>query len=188
VFCCASRDSAADPLCYHYEVDTLSREDIAGALESLDLKLGEACIHAKCYLVGGAVLCLALNARPATKDVDAWFSEPQAVRAAAKRVALERGLPEDWLNDAAKGFIPQAAIFETWKVLPNLEILIADERTLLAMKCAAARTQEDSNDIVFLANRLHLATADEVMEVLLQFYPVERLTVRSQLLIAELFQ
>ncbi len=168
-------------------MDLLTRDAILEALEALDAQLGAEGSRAELYLVGGAVMCLALEARPSTKDVDGWFTEAQAVRRAAKRVAEELGLPEDWLNDAAKAFIPEQAGFERWKSYPHLDISVANERTLLAMKCAAARTTEDAGDIRILADRLGLRTAAAVLESVLAFYPPERLPVRTQLLLEEMF-
>jgi hypothetical protein len=168
-------------------VSTLSREQILQAFERLNERLALAGVRAECFLVGGAVMCLALHARPATKDVDAWFTEPQQVREAARQVAAELGLPEDWLNDAAKGFIPAGAGFERYASMSNLDLSVADERTLLAMKCAAARSEEDAGDIRVLAERLGLRTSREVLEVVLSYYPPERLPVRAQLLLEELF-
>ncbi len=92
------------------------------ALERLDRALGAPGARAEIYLVGGAVMCLVLEARPATKDVDCWFTEPQVVRRAARTVADEMGLPHDWLNDAAKAFVPSGATFERWRSLDHLEI------------------------------------------------------------------
>lgn len=165
----------------------MTREQIVQALEGLDAELGRAGVRAELYLVGGAVLCLALAARPSTKDVDGWFTEPQAVRRAAARVAEELGLPEDWLNDAAKAYVPVGAGFERWRSLPHLEISVADDRTLLAMKCAAARTAEDAGDIHILAERLDLHSPAEVLAVVTSFFPEDRLPVRTRLLIEELF-
>jgi hypothetical protein len=165
----------------------LTRDQIVDALERLDRALAWQGARAELYLVGGAVMCLVLDARASTKDVDGWFTEPQTVRAAARRVALEMGLPEDWLNDAAKAFIPPGATFERWRSLAHLDISVADEPTLLAMKCAAARTEEDSDDIRTLAARLGLRTASQVLGVVTRFYPVERLPVRTRLLVEELF-
>ena len=131
-------------------MERLTRERIIAALGRLDAIVGQRECHAQLYIVGGAVLCLVYKARTATKDVDAWFSEPKVVRAAAKQVAEELELPENWLNDAAKGFLPQNAGFNRWGSFTNLDVSVADERTLLAMKCAAARTAEDADDIRFL--------------------------------------
>jgi hypothetical protein len=168
-------------------VSLLTKEQIVEALERLDRALGARGTRAELYLVGGAVMCLVLDARPSTKDVDGWFTEPQAVRAAAREVAAEMHLPEDWLNDAAKAFVPAGATFERWRSLPHLDISVADDRTLLAMKCAAARTTEDAADIRTLAARLGLGTAAEVLALTMQFYPTGRLGVRTSLLIEELF-
>jgi predicted nucleotidyltransferase len=165
----------------------LTREQIVEALERLDRALAQQGIRAELYLVGGAVMCLVLEARPSTKDVDGWFTEPASVRAAAARVAAEMGLPADWLNDAAKAYVPDGATFERWQSFDHLDVSVADERTLLAMKCAAARTEEDSQDIRTLAQRLGLATSGDVLAVVTEFYPVDRLPVRTRLLVEELF-
>jgi elongation factor P hydroxylase len=166
---------------------TIGRDQITHALETLDEHLGAQGVRASLYLVGGAVMCLALNERAATKDVDAWFTEPEAVRAAARAVAEQLELPPDWLNDAAKAFIPLGAGFELWRSLDNVEILVADEATMFAMKCAAARTDQDAADIRALASRLSVNSADQALDVVLRYYPPERLPVRTRLLLEEMF-
>jgi len=165
----------------------LQRDTIITALRRLNEILAERGERADLFLVGGAVMCLVHEARPATKDVDAWFTEPQAVRRAAKTVAEELDLDEHWLNDAAKAYVPAAAGYDTWAELSHLTISTVDARTLLAMKCAAARTTEDVADIRFLADHLDLRSAEAVLAVVLEYFPAERLPVRVRLLLEELF-
>ncbi|MBI4703658.1 MAG: hypothetical protein HY744_21310 [Deltaproteobacteria bacterium] len=167
-------------------MERLTRQHIVEALERLDAGLGRRGVCAQIYLVGGAVMCLVHDVRGSTKDVDAWFTEPAAVRAAAAEVAEQMSLPADWLNDAAKAFVPEAAGFERWHALPHLQVLVADDRTLLAMKCAAARTTEDAGDIRFLVGRLGLTSSAQVLQVVLTYYPADRLPVRTRLLLEEM--
>jgi hypothetical protein len=169
------------------EAVPLSRDQIVLALEKLDEGLAVRGITASLYLVGGAVMCLALNEREATKDVDGWFTEPESVRAVARSVAEELGLPDDWLNDAAKAFIPEGAGFELWRALPHVEVLVADAATMFAMKCAAARTEEDASDIRALAARLGISSSREAVAAVVRYYPADRLPVRTRLLLEEMF-
>ena len=82
-----------------YEVITEFARDHLGQDQEADGGEGEV------YLVGGAVMCLALEARPATKDVDAYFRPASSVREAARRVAARAGVAGDWLNDAVKAYL-----------------------------------------------------------------------------------
>lgn len=165
----------------------LERSRIIEALERLDGELRARGVRAELFLVGGGVMCLAHEARPSTRDIDGWFTEPQVVRAAAAVVAQDMGLDADWLNDAAKGFVPAGASFELWRAFESLTVSVADARTLLAMKAAAARSDVDRADIRFLANLLGLRTADEVLAVVSSYFPAERLPVRTRLMLEEMF-
>lgn len=168
-------------------MELLSKEQIITALNALNSHMSSQHVHAQLHIIGGTVMCLVYDARPATQDVDAWFNEASTVRKAAAIVADELGLPADWLNDAAKAFIPDKAKFELWQSLSHLDIMVADARTLLAMKCAAARSKEDAGDIKFLAKQLGLHSSQEILDVVLAYYPIEQITIRVQLLLEELF-
>jgi hypothetical protein len=168
-------------------MERLTKSQILTALGRLNDRLRDVERKAHVYLVGGAVMCLVHEVRSSTKDVDAWFTEPVYIRKAVKAVAEELRLPEDWLNDAAKGFIPGNAGFEAWQSFSHLDISVADDRTLLAMKCAAARTAEDAEDIRFLVRHLKLSSPEQVLSIVTTYFPPERLPVRTRLLVEEIF-
>ena len=85
-----------------------SRARIIAALEALGEELTERGIHGQLFIVGGAAMALAYSNRRVTKDIDAVFEPKAAIYEAAERVAERLGLPEDWLNDGVKGFLPGA--------------------------------------------------------------------------------
>jgi len=165
----------------------LDRPTIVKALTHLNDRLAVRGQRAELFLVGGAVMCLVHDARPATKDVDGWFTQPQAVRVAAREVAAELGLADDWLNDAAKAFLPPNPGYDTWQAMSHLTISTVDARTLLAMKAAAARTEADAADIRFLADHLRLRSANDVLQVVTSYFSADRLPVRVRLLLEEMF-
>ncbi len=165
----------------------LDRDTIVRALGLLNERLAIVQVRAEMFLVGGAVMCLVHRARSATRDVDGWFTEPATVRAAARTVAEELDLPEDWLNDAAKAYVPQNAGYETWQVMSHLSVAVVDAPTLLAMKCAAARTTEDAADIRFLSDQLGLRSSSDILRVVSAYYQDAQLPVRTRLLLEEMF-
>src|SRR5262249_21735744 len=80
----------------------LTRATSVEALSRLSNHLKEKGIVGEISLLGGTAMVLAFQARQATKDVDAIFAPAAVMREAARAVAAEMGLPEGWLNDAAK--------------------------------------------------------------------------------------
>jgi hypothetical protein len=150
-------------------------------LRALEIK-GEICMY------GGAVMCLAYNARPATKDVDAVFEPVKQIRTAAGRIAEKHGLNQDWLNYAVKMFLvphERKILFD----LPNLKIYIPTPDYLLAMKTLSARPDtSDLQDIEFLIARLDLQSVDDVASIVAQYYPHKQMKPATQFLLEEIFE
>jgi|GEM_PF-341409 len=160
----------------------MDRAAIEGALRELAAELGKREVTARLYLVGGAVMLLAFDSRFSTDDVDGSVYPPEEVLAVAREIAQRRGLPADWLNDSAKGFIP---VFKEpdWRPLfkiDNVEIVAADERSMLAMKLRASRGRRDQADIEFLLERCGISTEADAVELYEQFFPEDPLTPRCR--------
>jgi hypothetical protein len=165
----------------------LDREGTLRALEELAAVLAARGVEGQIFVVGGAAMALAFDARRTTRDIDAVFEPKLAVYDAAAEVGARLDLPDDWLNDAVKGFIPgtdpeAVPIFRR----PGLSVSAASARFLLAMKLRAARIELDADDIRFLANLLGLRTAAEVLAVAAERYRLEDLPPRARFLVEEL--
>jgi len=80
----------------------VQREEIVAALTALGERLNERDVEGEVYVVGGAAIAIAFDARRATRDVDAVFEPKQAIYAAADEVGSEVGLPPGWLNDGMR--------------------------------------------------------------------------------------
>ena len=134
-------------------------------------------------------MALAYSTRRVTKDIDAVFEPKSAIYAAAAKVAEDLGLPEDWLNDAAKGFMPGDD--EHPRPVPDvrgIEVTTASPRYLLAMKLMAMRFGEDDEDIEILLRECGLHSAEEALDLLKRMYPVREPPPKTRFFLEELFR
>lgn len=167
----------------------LTAADIRRLFDLLDEELREAGAEGEIYLVGGAVMCLTFDARPATRDVDALFRPAREVREAAARVAARAGVPHTWLNDAVKGFLGGRGDFDPYLELPNLQVFVARPGYLLAMKCASMRLGEefhDLEDVRFLLRYLNIEEADEALAIVTRYFAENTLPPKTRLALEEL--
>jgi predicted nucleotidyltransferase len=165
----------------------LNREQIVRALTRLAAVLEARGVQGEVYLVGGAAIALAYDARRATRDVDAVFAPKQAVYEAAQVVAEELNLPENWLNDAVKLYLRGEDPEPLQPLdLPGLRVLVASPRYLLALKLLASR-REDEQDIRTLLNLLQIQSVDEALAVVLQVYPEGQILPKTRFMLEEIF-
>jgi len=167
----------------------LSEAEIRRLLALLDEELGAVGAEGELYLVGGAVMCLVLGARSATRNVDALFKPTRVIREAAARVAARAAVPPNWLNDAVKGFLSPRGEFVPFLELAHLRVFTADPRYLLAMKCAAMRLGEefqDLDDVRFLLRYLDIDGVDQALEVVTRYFDEARLPAKTRLALEEL--
>ena len=132
-------------------------------------------------------MALAYSTRRVTKDIDAVFEPKSEIYAAAAKVAEDLGLPEDWLNDAVKGFMP--GVDEHPRPVPDIrgiEVTTASPRYLLAMKLMAMRFGEDDEDIEILLRECDIHSAEGALNVLKQVYPAKEPPVKTRFFLEEL--
>jgi hypothetical protein len=150
-------------------------------LAALNVK-GEICIY------GGAVMCLAFNARPATRDVDAIFEPVKYIRRAAALIAERHKLRKDWLNTAVKMFLVEHKK-RVLLTLSNITLFVPEPDYLLAMKVIAARLDtSDLDDIVFLVKHLGLGSAEDVVRIVSGYYPKKELKPVTITFVESLFE
>jgi hypothetical protein len=167
----------------------VSADEIRRLFALLNDELACEGIEGELYLVGGAVMCLALGARPATRDGDGYFRPSRGVREAAARVAAEAGVAESWLNDAVKGFLSPRGDFDPYLELTHLSVFVARPEYLLAMKCAAMRLGaefHDLDDVRYLLRYLNISTAEEALRVVTRYFDEARLLPKTRLVLEEL--
>ena len=135
----------------------LSRDDIRRALLALAVEFEGMSARCEVVVVGGAAIVLLYGAREATKDVDVLIlnrADPTVVRRAVERVAGLLGLPGDWLNDAAKGYVHGLALGDVLLDEPALLVRALAPHQLLAMKLSAWRDDVDIEDARLLLTKL----------------------------------
>jgi predicted nucleotidyltransferase len=148
----------------------LTADEIREAFAALSDELQQKGTPAELIVVGGAALVLLFQARESTKDVDAYFVRPEGsvVRTAAEAAARRLGLPEDWLNDGAKGYLVGVTSGEVLYASSWLTVRAASIAQLLAMKLAAWRDAIDRADARLLLTHMS-GSADEVWSAIEPF-------------------
>lgn len=94
-------------------------------------------------------MVLVYNTRVSTRDVDALILDPpetRTVRSLVKQVAHEYNLPEDWLNDGAKGYLVGLSEGPIIFSAPGIVVKSPAVVQLLAMKLSAWRDDVDIED------------------------------------------
>lgn len=135
----------------------LSKQDVITGLSRLgDVAFAEG-LTLDLILVGGGVMVLDLSARNSTHDIDVvplFPTESAKVRKFAAKLAADHGWREDWLNDAAKGYMvgPTSPnlIFES----RGIRVYRPGYNQLLAMKLCAWRDDVDISDAGILLSKV----------------------------------
>lgn len=165
----------------------MHRDEIEQHLRLVGCYLSEQGLTGEILIVGGAFMTLVIRQRETTKDVDAYFAaHAEAIRDAAARVAREKRLSADWLNDAVKGFLYSQPETSLWLELPGLRVYVPHPSYIFAMKAIAGRP-EDLSDLRTLRETLGLTSAGEALALITRYVPERLLTPRVQYMIEDLF-
>jgi hypothetical protein len=177
----------------------LTRDDIEVAFRDLGELARAAGKVIDLAVYGGVAMILGFDARPATRDVDAVArGDPEFLREAVAKIARARDWSEHWLNDAVKGFLSERdsqsiALFKSYpsEATPGLRVYLARPEYLLAMKCIAMRVSQsessrDRDDIKVLVRHLGLSGADQVLDIVVRYYPKNLVRPKTQFGIEEI--
>lgn len=178
---------------------SLTAEKIELAFSMLGAKAIEDGRIVDLAVYGGSALALAYDLRQSTKDVDAVYERdkdfiPKAVAA----IAVELDLPEDWLNDAVKGYLSEnepgnLIKFASYPSEANvgLRVFVPAPEYFFAMKCVDIRLGVGSNDVEDvkkLALVCNIKSANEAIKIVESFYPGKRIPAKTSLALEEIFQ
>jgi hypothetical protein len=170
-------------------VSMLTRERILELFSELDDELRQAGIRGDVFIVGGAAMTIAYDARPATRDVDGIWHPAAEIRSAAARVAARHDdIDPDWLNDAVKGFLPSEPPTRATVAYEgqHLTVSVPNPEYLLATKLLASRVGRDEDDIRLLYHRCGLSTVDEGLDLVERYYPGRPIEAKVRFYLEEL--
>lgn len=149
----------------------INEDQIKQALQRLGELAVENGENIELIVVGGAAMVLAYQARLATHDVDVAILAPgeaKKVRKMAATIADEQQLPEDWLNDGAKGYLVGLSQGKILFSAPGIVVKRPSVAQLLAMKLSAWRDDVDIADAKRLLGELE-GSSDEIWSDVQQY-------------------
>lgn len=169
--------------------EELSARRLRELLDELSAALDARGEQAQLFIVGGAAMALAYDDTRTTRDIDALFEPRVQVRAIAAEIGQRHNLDEDWLNDAAKGFMPGSdAAARTVYTSDALVVLVPSPQYMLAMKLHASRDERDLEDAATLANLAGVITPQGGVELLSKMYPPSTLLPRHRYVVNEVME
>jgi hypothetical protein len=147
--------------------DAITPEEVRELLEDLATRLNDAGITAGIRVVGGAALSILDKDRRSTSDIDAVIIPAGVAADIVTDLANERGLPKNWLNDAALAYIPPVGPDDWVEVIRrgDVRVSIGSVHMLLAMKLLANRGVRDSDDIAFLLTACNVKSLDDAQAI-----------------------
>ena len=153
----------------------LDADRIRELLRDLAVRLAAEGIHGEVRVVGGSAIALMNPARRATHDIDAVLTPAEPILGAARAIATERGLPDDWLNDAVKAYVPPVGGEDWVEILRegDLSVCVGSVRMLLAMKLYANRGRRDTEDIEFLLEACDVTSLGQAQEIFEEYHAQE---------------
>ncbi len=128
---------------------SINKQEIIVALERLGELASAQGEQIELILMGGALMVLLFGERQSTRDLDVLIvspSEATKVREIACLVGNERGWREDWINDAAKGYLVGLSEGSVIFAAPGIVVRRPSFAQLLAMKLSAWRDELDVAD------------------------------------------
>ncbi|HEX6418051.1 MAG TPA: DUF6036 family nucleotidyltransferase [Acidimicrobiales bacterium] len=168
----------------------LSRRRILDLFAELDDELCRAGVRGDVFIVGGAAMAVAYDARPATRDVDAIWHPSAEIRTAAERVAARHDdLDAAWMNDGVKGFLPGDDPGHGPVVYDGecLTVSAASPEYLLATKLLASRVSRDEADILLLYELCGFTTVAEGLELVERYFPSRPIEAKVRFFLEDLF-
>lgn len=149
--------------------------------EELSQRLSARGLKAQLFVVGGAAMALEYDGGRLTGDVDAIFEPTGEVRRIVEEMGEQHGLEPDWLNDAAKGYMPgqderPRTVFES----ASLIVQVPSPEYLLAMKLHSSRDERDLADAAKLFNIAGYSTAQQARDLMVRTYGTSQLLPRHK--------
>lgn len=148
----------------------LTRQEIEQALEELGALLARQNKVGEIAIYGGTAILLQFEATFRTHDLDVTINaEHGAVTQGAQEIALGRGWPGSWLNEAVTMYVgpePDTQFYRTFPEAgaPGLRVFVARPEYLLAMKLAALRTTgRDMQDVKLLCRATGVRSVEQML-------------------------